>query len=223
MNNAMNIRQKLPAFAPIFVASVVSLSATTTSVQTADVELRPIVRETRQPAKLLALHSADIGSRVDGYVKEVLVDLGDAVEQGDVLARVDASSADSARLEMSLRSAKANVAAHAENARIKELVEKKSLSEKVALESKSKLAAARAELAAAEAESEIAAAKLEAAEALVSFTELRARLPVWLLRAPLIWEIRSVFAKTPRYDTWPTRCGGRSGGCGYGNAMRIQL
>lgn len=184
MNNAMNIRQKLPAFAPIFVATVVSLSATTTSVQTADVELRPIVRETRQPAKLLALHSADLGSRVDGYVKEVLVDLGDAVEQGDVLARIDAPElaaarrialAEQSRLEMSLRSAKANVAAaYAENARIQALVEKKSLSEKVALESKSKLAAARAELAAAEAESEIAAAKLEAAEALVSFTELRA-------------------------------------------------
>ncbi len=154
------------------------------SVQTISPEVRSISRETQQPANLLALQSASIGARVDGYVREVLVDIGDAVKKGDVLARIDAPElaahkqialAEQSRLAMSMRSAKADLmVANAENARIKALVAKKSLSEKVALESKSKVAAANANVAAAAAEADIATAKLQAADALLSFTELRA-------------------------------------------------
>jgi len=170
---------------PLFFASLALASAASPqSVQVVSPEVRAISRESQQPANLLALESASIGARVDGYISEVLVDIGDSVKAGDVLARIDApelaaqkqiAKAEQSRLAMSMRSAEADLmAATAEGARIDELVAKKSLSEKVALESKSKIAAAEAQVASAKAEADVATAKLEAAEALLSFTELRA-------------------------------------------------
>jgi len=176
--------KKVTILLPLILGSLTVASAAAPSVQTTQPEVRSISRETQQPANLLALQSASIGARVDGYVSEVLVDIGDAVKKGDVLARIDAPElaaqkqialAEQSRFAMSMRSAKADLmVANAENSRIKALVAKKSLSEKVALESKSKVAAAKAKVAAAAAEADIATAKLQAAEALLSFTELRA-------------------------------------------------
>jgi multidrug efflux pump subunit AcrA (membrane-fusion protein) len=168
----------------LFGSAILATAATPPSVQTIHPEVRSVSRETQQPANLLALQSASIGTRVDGYISEVLVDIGDSVKAGDVLARIDAPElaaqkqialAEQSRLTMSMRSAKADLSAvNAEGARIKALVAKKSLSEKVAHESKSKVAAAKANVAAAAAEADIATAKLQAADALLSFTELRA-------------------------------------------------
>ena len=159
----MKIRQKLPALPTLFIFSILPLSASAaTSVQTTTSEVRSVSRETPQPANLLAFKFASIGARIDGYVSEVLVDIGDAVKKGDVLARIDAPElaaqkqialAEQSQLVMSMRSVKADLAAaNAENARIKAMVAKKSLSEKVALESKSKVAAAKAKVAAARAD-----------------------------------------------------------------------
>jgi RND family efflux transporter MFP subunit len=46
-------------------------------------------RQTTQPGSVSGLHEAEIYSRVSGYVKRVLVDIGDEVKAGQVLVEID--------------------------------------------------------------------------------------------------------------------------------------
>lgn len=48
-----------------------------------------VVRKTRQPATIQPFYETEIRSKVAGYIVEVSADIGDAVQAGQVLARVD--------------------------------------------------------------------------------------------------------------------------------------
>jgi HlyD family secretion protein len=58
-------------------------------VKTVSVVSEDIEQTTVQPATVHAFHEVEIRPKVTGYVYEVLVDIGDAVEKGDTLATVD--------------------------------------------------------------------------------------------------------------------------------------
>jgi len=59
------------------------------TVKTVAVAQEEVRRTTLQPATVHAFYSAHIQAKVHGYVKEVKVDIGDAVKAGDVLAIID--------------------------------------------------------------------------------------------------------------------------------------
>ena len=59
------------------------------AVKTVAVIQEDIRRSTTQPATVHPFYTAAIQAKVHGYVKEVKVDIGDAVEAGDILAIID--------------------------------------------------------------------------------------------------------------------------------------
>jgi HlyD family secretion protein len=59
------------------------------AVKAAVAEQTTLRRTTTQPATIHAYYSADIYARVSGYVREIRVDIGDRVKQGDVLSVMD--------------------------------------------------------------------------------------------------------------------------------------
>lgn len=59
------------------------------SVQIVAPERRDLVSKFQQPGVVEAVASADLFSRVSGYVSEVKVDIGDTVEAGQILLEVD--------------------------------------------------------------------------------------------------------------------------------------
>ncbi|MCP4857545.1 MAG: efflux RND transporter periplasmic adaptor subunit [Fuerstiella sp.] len=62
---------------------------TPVAVKTVAVAQEDIRRSTVQPATVHPFYAAAIQAKVHGYVKEVRVDIGDAVQAGDVLAIID--------------------------------------------------------------------------------------------------------------------------------------
>src|SRR5512147_189834 len=58
------------------------------AVTVAPVEVRDVPAEIRAPVDLRPLQQADVGSKILGYVDAVLVDRGDAVKKGQLLALV---------------------------------------------------------------------------------------------------------------------------------------
>ncbi len=58
------------------------------AVTVAPVEMRDVPVEIRAPVDLRPLQQADVGSKVLGYVDAVLVDRGDEVKKGPLLALV---------------------------------------------------------------------------------------------------------------------------------------
>lgn len=105
-------------FAPLLLLSVLALAGCTeaeTSENTVEV-LRPVkVVEVKAPGttrsldysgQVRARREMALGFRVSGKITERLVDVGDRVATGDVLARLDTSD-----YELQVRSAEANVAA----------------------------------------------------------------------------------------------------------------
>lgn len=81
----------------LLAAAIGSLAASGSRLQAAEAtpvnalvaEESTLTRTTTQPATLHAYYTAEIRSRVSGYVAEVLVDLCDRVKQGDRLAVID--------------------------------------------------------------------------------------------------------------------------------------
>ncbi|QDU87888.1 Multidrug resistance protein MdtA precursor [Pirellulimonas nuda] len=59
------------------------------AVKAVAAEAATLRRTTTQPATVHAYYTADIYAKVSGYVREVPVDIGDHVKQGDVLAVID--------------------------------------------------------------------------------------------------------------------------------------
>ena len=58
-------------------------------IETREVKLRDFVDQVDLPVTIEGYESASLVSRVEGYIKELLVDIGDSVVAGQVLARLD--------------------------------------------------------------------------------------------------------------------------------------
>ncbi len=87
-------------------------------VQTVVVEPAPFVESLTYPGNIEAMQYATIFARVDGYLKSRMVDIGDQVKEGQLLAEIDTptideelaqSQADAAQARAQLVSAKANL------------------------------------------------------------------------------------------------------------------
>ncbi|MEM1062882.1 MAG: biotin/lipoyl-binding protein, partial [Planctomycetota bacterium] len=69
--------------------SVATKSASPTVVRAVPVSTETVTRTSTQPATVRAFFTAGLRSKVDGYVRAVKADIGDAVRAGQVLAVVD--------------------------------------------------------------------------------------------------------------------------------------
>lgn len=69
-------------------------SRQTISVQTVNPTKRDLVQKFQQPGAVEAAASADLFSRVSGYVAKVNVDIGDTVEAGQIILEVDVPELD---------------------------------------------------------------------------------------------------------------------------------
>jgi RND family efflux transporter MFP subunit len=87
-------------------------------VQTVVVQPAPFVEPLTYPGNIGAMQYATIFARVDGYLKSRMVDIGDQVKEGQVLAEIDTptideelaqAKADEAQAKAQLASAKANL------------------------------------------------------------------------------------------------------------------
>ncbi|HEX5419324.1 MAG TPA: efflux RND transporter periplasmic adaptor subunit [Gammaproteobacteria bacterium] len=91
-----------------------------------------------QPGTAEAFYEADLGTKVSGYVSALLVDIGDSVTKGQVLARIAVPE-----LVQAHNAAIADVKAlESEYERVAVLVERKSVTEKTLTEAKNRLDAA---------------------------------------------------------------------------------
>ncbi len=109
-------------------------------VRVVNPDVREFTRVSSQPGTAEAFYEADLGAKVSGHVEELLVDIGDQVSAGQVLAQIavpemteirNAIMADVSALESAYR-------------REAELVERGSLTQRVAEETKNRLDAALA-------------------------------------------------------------------------------
>jgi len=78
---------------------------------------KKVAKKTELPAELLPYEQADLSARVQGYIREMKVDIGDHVKKGQVLAVVDAPEVNtqSSEYEASLQAAKAKYNASADH------------------------------------------------------------------------------------------------------------
>ena len=120
-------------------------------VRTVVVACKELARTSTQPASVHPFFRAEIRGRVSGYVKELSVDIGDAVQAGQVLAVIDVPERDMQR----------KVA----EARIGRLQAEEKRAEAEVELSSANVTAAEAKLAQAESELDSAEAALAAAEA----------------------------------------------------------
>jgi RND family efflux transporter MFP subunit len=119
-----------------------------TSVNVVEPQRRDFELVSTQPGTAEAFYEADLGAKVSGYVSELLVDIGDRVSAGQVLARIAVPELIQAR-----SAAAAMVSALAsEQERIAMLAERNSVTQKTLTEAKSRLEAARAKQAEVEAQ-----------------------------------------------------------------------
>jgi membrane fusion protein (multidrug efflux system) len=118
----------------------------------APVELVPVQKKdlsitTTQPASVEAFHTANIGTRVTGYVKAVLIDIGSPVKAGQPMVEIDAPELAAAvevlKAELKDREA-ALAAAQSEQKRVQALANKGSVTEKAAQEADLRLQQAAA-------------------------------------------------------------------------------
>jgi RND family efflux transporter MFP subunit len=130
-------------------------AAAQTDVQVTQPQRRHLELATTQPGTAEAFYEADLGAKVSGYVGELLVDIGERVKTGQVLARITVPELIQAR-----NAAAADVAANeSEYERIAMLAERNSVTQKVLSEAKNRLETARAKR--AEVEAEMAYATIE--------------------------------------------------------------
>ena len=98
-------------------------------------------RVSSQPATAEAYFVADLGAMVSGQIEEVLVDIGDRVTRGEVLARINVPD-----VIANIESQRATIdALESEYERILQLVERNSMSPKSAEEARNRLDSALAE------------------------------------------------------------------------------
>lgn len=105
-------------------------------------QVREISRVASQPATTNPYYEADLGAQVSGFVQDLMVDIGDRVIAGQVLARIAVPD-----LRESVQAELANVAAlESEFQRVAMLVERQSLTARAAEEARQRVDSARAEL-----------------------------------------------------------------------------
>ncbi|HEX6994093.1 MAG TPA: efflux RND transporter periplasmic adaptor subunit [Gammaproteobacteria bacterium] len=160
MTTIRNTRALLPRKSAAAIALGLGLLGTQASAQTVVRVAEPARRDfelvTTQPGTAEAFYEADLGANVSGYVSELLVDIGDRVKAGQVLARITVPELIQAR-----NAAAAEVAAdESEHERISMLAERNSVTQRALTEAKSRLDAARAKQ--AEIEAQMAYATIEA-------------------------------------------------------------
>ena len=152
-----------------------SILACVTAHAVNPVELVPVQKKdmqitTSQPVSIEAYHTASIGPRVTGYVKDVLVDIGSPVKAGQPMVKIDApelfAARDVLKAEIQDRTA-ALAAAKSEQQRVQALAEKGSITEKAAQEAQLRLQQAIAAKAVTE-------ARLVEAEQMMAYTSISA-------------------------------------------------
>src|SRR3984885_1654447 len=80
-------------------------------VQTVVVQPAPFIEPLTYPGNIGAMQYATIFARVDGYLKSRMVDIGDQVKEGQIIAEIDTPTIDQelAQAQAQLASAKANL------------------------------------------------------------------------------------------------------------------
>ncbi|MFC7339421.1 efflux RND transporter periplasmic adaptor subunit [Haloferula chungangensis] len=153
-------------------------------VATAPVESRDLTRQTSQPAIAEALHVADLGSMVTGYVRSVSIDIGDRVKKGQTLAtiavpdyeqRLLAQKAEARRIATDIHAVQARLnAVQAESDRVFSLVKSGTVTSKAGDEVRERLEAAKADLDSAEAELQSAEARTAETQAMLDYATIKA-------------------------------------------------
>lgn len=115
---------------------------------------QPAAAEITLPGRLRAIYHAPIHARVSGYIRRLAVDIGAAVEQGDLLAEIDTPDLDQqleqARADLSLARANASLS-RATAARWEMMLKTNSVARQAVDEKRTDLAARQAAVKAAEA------------------------------------------------------------------------
>lgn len=148
-----------------------------------------IVKTVSASGTLQALVTVDVGSQVNGQVKEVLVDFDSHVRQGQILARLDpqtfqtrldSSTADAAASQQAIRSAEANLAQTVANAKVTEqdynrtktLFQKGYVAEQALQQAEAKLESAKASIQVQQAQIASARARLQQSNASVKSSRI---------------------------------------------------
>ncbi|MFP4279646.1 MAG: efflux RND transporter periplasmic adaptor subunit [Halochromatium sp.] len=140
------------------------------SIATAEVGYRVVPKEYRLDGVVEAINRTTVSAQTSGQVDEILYDVDDFVEKGEVIVRLRATEhrARLAQAAADLRSASAQLEqAREEHQRIKGLYQKQNVSE-------SRMDQAEADLESAEARLESAQANLEQAQEQLEYTQIRA-------------------------------------------------
>lgn len=147
------------------------------------------VSERRYAGKVVAARRSALGFKRGGEIADVLVDLGDVVEAGDVLARLDdrATRAELQQARANTALAEANVAAvsaewqlaHNTERRFRRLKDEGHVAQQVYDEAALKLAADQARLNVARANLAAAKAAEQGVEVMLAEAAVLAPLPVW--------------------------------------------
>ena len=172
LKEPLNDRRKTVKKPVLMIASILACTAAyaATPVELIPVQKQDLSITTTQPASVEAFHSASIGSRVTGYVKAVLVDIGTPVKAGQPMVEIDAPELAAAvavlKAETKEREA-AIAAAQSEHKRVKRLAEKGSITEKAAHEAVLRLEQATAAKSVTE-------ARLVEAEQMLAYTTIPA-------------------------------------------------
>lgn len=139
------------------------------AVRTVAVVAESVRRTTTQPATLHAYHQAEIAARVGGYVKEILVDIGDEVAAGATLATIDAP-------ELTQQLAVAQAMAASANAHVVRCKAEVRLAKARLDDAQSGVAEAESRIAASEAASQTAEAELGRTRQMVEQRSVQQRL-----------------------------------------------
>jgi RND family efflux transporter MFP subunit len=155
---------------PLLAAADAPPPATAGELETAQVSHRTVPREYRLDGVVEAVNRTTVSAQTQGQVEEILYDVDDFVEKGEIIARLrdNEHRARVAQAAAELKSATAELSrAEDEFARIEGLYENKNVSE-------SEMDRAEAELASAEARLDAAQASLEQAQEQLQYTRIRA-------------------------------------------------
>lgn len=155
---------------PVLAADDAPPAATAAELETAEVSHRTVPREYRLDGVVEAVNRTTVSAQTQGQVEEILYDVDDFVEKGEILVRLrdNEHRARVAQAAAELKSATAELArAEDAYARVEGLYKNENVSE-------SEMDRATAELASAEARLDAAQAALEQAREQLQYTRIRA-------------------------------------------------
>lgn len=145
-------------------------------VETEPVRIGPLTLRRTFSGTLEPATRVEIAARVGGRIEEMAVDLGDLIERGQLVARIDAAELDAAMLqaEADLAVARASVTEARAAAEFSgRVLERRLALDKDGVASKAELDSARAESSAREASVAVAIARVKRAEAALNIAQLR--------------------------------------------------